>query len=94
MWAMALHTEKLKEQKIYSFFSIKIFAPLQNDLYKHKFILSSYHCISLQKRQRMSSRYKRNILGLARLVEQFFDALQDKDGTNHEEENTLPLIST
>ena len=86
-----LDTEKLEEQKPYSFFSAKIFAVLKNGIPKHKYILSSYHCISVQRKQRMSTRYRGNIFGLARGV--IFNGLQDEDGTNSEEDNTLPLVS-
>lgn len=65
---------------------------LKNGISKHKYILSSYHCISVQRKQRMSTRYRGNTSGLARGVEQFFNGLQDEDGTNSEE-NTLTLVS-
>jgi len=90
---VALDTEKLEEQKPYLFFSVKIFALLKNGIYKHKYILSSYHCISVQRKQRMSTRYRGNIFGFARGVEQFFNGLHNEDWTNSEKENILTLVS-
>lgn len=50
-------------------------------------------CRKQKQNQRMSPRYRGDILGLARGAEQCFDGLQDEDGTKRDKENTLALVS-
>lgn len=49
---MALDTGEMEEYKTNPFFSAKIFAPSQKVIHKQKYRLNSYHCTSLQEKNK------------------------------------------